>query len=313
MLTALAIAVVSGVVYLLYARRPEAPSGGSSIGIAYGIAGFALMLYAGLLGARKRVPVWRLGRAQSWMRGHLWLGLVSFPLIVFHAGFTFGGGLTLVLMWLFVVVIASGVWGAYLQHTLPRRMMRDVPMETIYEQIEHVRAQLLMEADTIVAGACGKLEVETVVPAARGNSQEVGETGEKTNGKGWRQAIGTSAEAEAAAAALATIVRVEAEESAPLRDFYLREMRAFVQHPSAGHPLGDGTRATARFEKLRALVPASFHPPIRDLENICEEERQLMRQSRMHLVLHGWQLVHVPLSIALLTLAVVHIVVALRF
>ena len=34
-------------------------------------------------------------------------------------------------------------------------------METIYEQIEHVRTQLLEEADTVVAEACGKLEFET--------------------------------------------------------------------------------------------------------------------------------------------------------
>ena len=290
------IAVVSGVIYLPYAGRAEIPSGGSVIGLAFGIAGFGLMLYAGLLGARKKVPVWRLGRAQTWMRGHLWLGLVSFPLIVFHAGFTFGGGLTLVLMWLFTIVIASGIWGAWLQHTMPRRMMRDVPMETIYEQIEHVRAQLLMEADTVVADACGKLEVETVVPVARTAAT-----------------VGTGSEGEAAASALATTVRVEAEESAPLRDFYLREMRAFVQHPAPAHPLADSTHAALRFEKLRALVPASFHAATRDLENICEEERQLMRQSRMHVVLHGWQLVHVPLSIALLALAVVHIAVALRF
>jgi hypothetical protein len=289
--------MASGVLYVPYSRGADIPSGGSPAGLAYGIAGFGLMLYAGLLGARKKVPVWRLGRAQTWMRGHLWLGLVSFPLIVFHAGVTFGGGLTLVLMWLFTIVIVSGVWGAWLQHTLPRRMTRDVPMETIYEQIEHVRAQLVMEADTVVADACGKLEVETVVPAARA---------------GGTSAAGSEAQASATAA-LATTVRIEAEESAPLRDFYLREMRAFVQHPTTTHPLADGTRAVSRFETLRALLPASFHLAIRDLENICEEERQLMRQSRMHVVLHGWQLVHVPLSIALLALAVVHIVVALRF
>ena len=37
------------------------------------------MIFAGLLAARKKVPVWRLGRAQDWMRGHLWLGLLSLP------------------------------------------------------------------------------------------------------------------------------------------------------------------------------------------------------------------------------------------
>ncbi|HEX4915289.1 MAG TPA: hypothetical protein VFV51_15120, partial [Vicinamibacterales bacterium] len=174
-------------------------------------------------------------------------------------------------------------------------MLRDVPMETIYEQIDHVRAQLVLEADTIVTDACGKLEVETVVPATRG-----------------RGAAGL-AEAESARTALATIDRVDAEDSAPLREFYRHEMRGFLERPDADHVLGDATKAAARFAKLRALLPATFAAAVTDLENICEEERQLRRQSRMHLVLHGWQLVHVPLSIALLVLAVVHVVMALRF
>src|SRR5713226_2974348 len=94
------------------------------------------MVFAGLLGARKKVPVWRVGRAQTWMRGHLWLGLLSLPLILFHGGFRFGGPLTSVLMVLFIIVIVSGVLGAALQHYLPRVMTLQVPMETIYEEIE---------------------------------------------------------------------------------------------------------------------------------------------------------------------------------
>ena len=44
-----------------------------------------------------------------------------------------------------------------------------------------------------------------------------------------------------------------------------------------------------------------------------EEKRQLDRQSRLHKVLHGWLLVHIPLSYALLLLGAVHAVMALRF
>ncbi len=97
------------------------------------------MLFAGLLGARKKVPIWRVGRAQAWMRGHLWLGLVSFPLILFHSGFHFGVGLTKALMWLFVVVFVSGIVGAVLQHFMPRLTTQRIPLETIYEQIGRVR------------------------------------------------------------------------------------------------------------------------------------------------------------------------------
>src|ERR1700680_4032597 len=136
-----ALAVSLGIYIVYAARAPGGPRGGSSLGLTFGIAGYALMLYAGLLGARKRVPVWRIGRAKTWMRGHIWLGLLSLPLILFHGGFAFRGPLTAVLMWLFFIVIGSGVLGALVQHYIPRLMTSRVPMETIYEEIPHVRAQ----------------------------------------------------------------------------------------------------------------------------------------------------------------------------
>jgi hypothetical protein len=292
--------IVAVFAYAPYAARAEAPSGGSWLGLLYGIAGFGLMLFAGLLGARRKVRVWRIGRAQTWMRGHLWLGLLSLPVIVLHSGLSFGAGLTAVLMWLLMIVVVSGLAGAWLQHTWPRRLLHEVPMETIYDQIDHVRRQLLDEADTVVAQACGKLELETIVPLG-------------VNAYDRKVAGGVTQNASVSAAALATTDRIDAEVSAPLREFYVREMREFVDRPIATHPLADRSAAAARFEKVRALVPRDFHPAIADLENICEEERQLMRQARLHRILHSWLLVHVPLSMALLVLAVVHIVVALRY
>jgi hypothetical protein len=50
-----------------------------------------------------------------------------------------------------------------------------------------------------------------------------------------------------------------------------------------------------------------------DLEDICEEKRQLDRQSRLHKVLHGWLLVHIPLSYAVLLISAWHAAVAIRF
>jgi hypothetical protein len=278
----LAILAVAVVVYVPYALGSSRVGGGTAMGLAYGIAGFGFMVFVTLLSLRKKFPIWRIGRTQTWMRGHLWLGALSLPLILLHAGFLFGHGLTSVLMWLFVIVYASGFYGAWLQHTMPRRILRDVPMETIYEQIAHVREQLLDEADTVVADASGRLEV-AVPPAASG------------------------------ATALATVMRVDADVTAPLREFYVQEMRPFVQAPTRNHPLANETTAAARFEKLRPLLPPSLHAAVSDLESICEEERQLRRQERMHGVLHAWLLVHVPASFALMALAIAHIIGALRY
>ena len=279
-------------VYIPYhLSSPQGPSGGSAVGLSYGILGSAFMVFAGLLGARRKVPVWRVGRAQTWMRGHLWLGLLSLPLILFHGGFHFGGTLTTVLMVLLIVVILSGVLGAVLQHYLPQMMTERVPMETIYEEIVSVRAQLLDEADQFVAAICGPLGVEATGPQR-----------ERTLAM------------PATPAAAATAVAVTEEESAPLRSFHLRQVRPFLENPDArNHRLGDAAQARAIFDQLRTLVPPAVHETLEDLEDICEEERQLSRQVRLHHWLHGWLLVHVPLSFALLVLGAVHAVMALRY
>src|SRR6266849_11189268 len=66
----LAILAISAIVYISYATEsPQGPRSGSVIGLTFGVVGFAFMIFAALLGARKRVPTWRVGRAKAWMRG----------------------------------------------------------------------------------------------------------------------------------------------------------------------------------------------------------------------------------------------------
>jgi hypothetical protein len=66
-------------------------------------------------------------------------------------------------------------------------------------------------------------------------------------------------------------------------------------------------------QQLRILLPQNLHSSVDDLENICEEKRQLDKQTQLHKLLHGWLLVHIPLSYALLLLGAVHAVMALKF
>jgi hypothetical protein len=226
------------------------------------------------------MPIWRIGRAQTWMRGHLWLGLLSLPMILFHGGFHLGGPLTTVLMALLIFVVASGLFGAALQHYMPKMITAQVPSETIFEQIDHVRGQLVTQADQLVAAASP--------------DGEVGERG---------------------ALATGPFGPVTFEEgAAPLRDFYIREMRPFLQSGGARHPLlADADKARSAFVGLRTLLPAEFHETAKSLEAICDEERQLRRQSLLHHWLHGWLMLHIPLSFALLLLGCVHAFVALRY
>src|SRR5579872_66723 len=98
------------------------PSGGSWTGLTFGILSFGLMLFVGLLGLRRRFPTLRVGRPEIWMRGHLWLGMLIVPLVLFHAGFRFGGTLAILLMVLLLLVTLSGILGIILQQILPRVM-----------------------------------------------------------------------------------------------------------------------------------------------------------------------------------------------
>ena len=312
----LGIFVASGVVYGVYAlSAPGGPRGGSAVGLGFGIVGFAFMLFAALLGARKRVPTWRLGRAQAWMRGHLWLGLLSLPLILFHGGFHFGGMLTRVLMWLLIFTVASGLFGGALQNYIPRLITSDVPLETIYDEIENVRKSLREEADRAVESICGSM----------GFSRGEDEAGLKAGGftalrpiaaadAPLRTSAAVSAGASSAVAAAPEIILLNAEESAPLNQFYLTDMRPFLEAPQRrGQRLGDSEKARNAFVGLRTLLPAAAQATVKDLEEICEEARQLERQERLHHWLHGWLLVHIPLSLALILLGAVHAVMALRY
>jgi hypothetical protein len=119
----------------------------------------------------------------------------------------------------------------------------------------------------------------------------------------------------AAVAAAAEVVMLSEEESAPLRRFYLQEMRPFLEHPKKrGQRLADADKAAAAFAGLRTLLPVlATHAILDDLMEICDETRQLVHQERLHHLLHNWLLVHIPLSLALILLGAIHAVVAFRY
>jgi hypothetical protein len=149
-------------------------------------------------------------------------------------------------------VIVSGVAGVAIQHYLPRLITAQVPLETIYEEIPHVREQLREEADQLVEAAI--------------------------------------------------LMEAESRDKAYLREAYQTRIRPHLEHPGP-----------EMFHPLRAALPAIFHGVLQNLEDICEEERQLNRQIWLYHWMHGWLLVHVPLSITLLVLGGVHAIMALRY
>jgi len=196
-----------------------------------------------------------------------------------------------VMMILFFIVIISGIVGAVVQHYVPRFMTSRVPLETIYEEIPHVRTQLREEADLLAMSVCGPLgETATIIATEEDLSPA------------------------AASSDVTTLVEIETEDRQRFKEVYVGKVKPFLENPDAPNmEMTNPQLSGAVFTEMRRLLPATVHPVVDDLENIIEEERQLRRQRVIYQWLHGWLLVHVPLSIVLLVLGGIHAIMALTY
>ena len=237
----------------------EWPSGSTQLGLILGIVAAAIIAFEMLMWPRKALRGYRLGRARAWMYWHIWLGLASVPLAIVHAGFRFGGPLTAMVLVLFLLVIASGVWGLGVQQVLPHRLLHGFAAETVEPQVDQVMAVHQREAD------------ELVTVATAGGVAD------------------------------------------PLVTFYLDEVRPYLEGGrKSGSVLRSAARSAGLFADLEARSPTQA-AAVRRLEELCAARRAYDAQVRLHAWLHNWQLVHLPLSVALCVVLAVHIVTALKY
>ena len=298
LLLALAYVAYAAYAKAAYAAGGAGPSGATLPGLGFGIAGFALMLFCGLLGARRKVRVWRLGRATTWLKAHIWLGLLAFPLILFHSGMLLGHALTLWLMLIFIVVEISGIVGVLLQNLVPHSMLEMVKAETTFEQIPYVIEVLQREAAKIVSSVCGALE-EPKLETPETPASDL-RSGIKTDGRVQGKEVKSKGKNAG-----------PLEGSLPLKNFYLDEIKPFLlreYHPRSS--LATPQRAEAVFAHARTLLPATLHESLVDLKSVCDERRQIAVQERLHLWLHLWEYIHIPLSYLLLALSFFHVLVS---
>ena len=273
------LTLVATALYWWYAATwPGGPAGRTWPGMLFGVAGTALMVFAGLLSARKKTLRLRMGTLSWWLKGHIWLGLLSVPLIFFHAAFRWGGALEFLLMIVFLAVIVSGLLGVALQNILPRLMKTQLDSEVIPDQLDRLCQVLRQEADEQVIVSCGE-KVERAMSGDRKSSQP-----STADSEGW------------------------------LVGFYLDTIRPYLATgPAAGSVLANSRQGELVFERARASVPEKFHDTIDRLEELCRVRRDLQSQARLYGLLHGWLKIHLPLSVALLVFTLRHICTALYY
>ena len=96
------------------------PAAGSLFGHGIGILGFVLMLMTEILYTlRKRARTARWGRMATWLRFHIFTGLVGPYMVLLHTAWKFNG-LAGALVLLTVVIVVSGFVGRYIYTAVPR-------------------------------------------------------------------------------------------------------------------------------------------------------------------------------------------------
>lgn len=285
-------------------------AGGTPIGLIFGSIAFIIFLFAALFGVRKKLLRWRIGTVQSWMRAHIWLTLLTIPLVLLHSGFLFGGPMTILLLVLYVIVMVSGIYGLILQHRIPRLMQERVPTETIFEQIPHVRAKLRSAAEQLRQSFETPGSGRVLVAAAARVSDPLGSarTGEDEALNPVTSAVATAVSSEDAA------LTPDAESEVALIDFLDLQVLPYLKS-RRGKDLGLANARfsddTFRFVRLQVAFP--YRSLVDQIQGWCDDRRMLDLQTKLHHWLHAWLFVHVPFSFLLVILTAWHAFVTLFY
>lgn len=270
--------------------------GGTPLGLLFGITSFIIFLLAAFLGVRKKRRLWPVGHVQFWMRLHIWLTTLTIPLVLFHCGFHFGGAMTTTLMILYIVVMASGFYGLFLQQIMPSMMTRRLPQEAVFEAIPHVRGELVEAAE--------KLWRE-LAPASRkpGPVHEGTEPHTQPGGSAVSVLVAPTTESEA-----------DAQSRRAISNFLHDELFPYLRLENGrGHRLANPRVADATFRSLRVMCSPEWQGQVNLMDQWAYDRRNLDAQTRMQHWLHFWLLVHVPVSFILIVFTFWHAYVTLVY
>ena len=262
--------------------------GGTPLGLAFGAISLGIFIFAALLNLRKKVPLWKIGTVQRWLRAHIWLTFLTIPLVVLHSGFRLGGPMTTLLMVLFTIVMASGIFGLILQHLMPRWIKEQLPIEAVYEQIPHIRSQLCLEA-------------EQMRDSFRPRSTT-------------RQRAGHAVATSGMASAETIAASPDLESEAMLLAFINQEILPYLQARRGDRfRLGNTKFSDDTFRLIKLRVAESYRDQVEKIKQWCDQRRLLDLQMRLQHWLHGWLFIHVPFSFLLLLLTIWHACVTLFY
>jgi hypothetical protein len=234
----------------------EYTHGGSTVGIAFGVAGTLLILLEAFFGIRKRWYRSRFGTLEQWLQSHIYLGVLVLVVLLFHSGGRFNDSIAVATLILVAVVVFSGIFGAILYVTVPR-LLTEVESNLTVDELSEQLNQL---ARSMARIASAKSE-----PFQRIYNELLRESQ-----PGWL---------------------------AGWRLLFARQRRQ--------------RREAAQWANLLGFVGRDEQEELRQMLVVSRQRKELLirliYQQRYKNVLEAWLYIHVPVTIALLLFAALHI------
>ena len=293
----------------------QLPTGSHPVCFAFGVFGAAIILFEALLWLRKKLRTWRIfGSPYQWMKLHLWAGILVVPLAFLHSGFFWGGPLTISLMIVLLAVVLSGIAGLVLQQVIPGWMLGRLQFETIHSQIDRITCFLRRDAEKLIRSVSPDFEFHSMPGNVLDEEQlQNEEQGEEFVVVGVHRKQGDAMSSFRSVSVPASM-RIRVAEEDPITVFAREQLDDFLSIQNyQKSPLATRDQASLRFDRLRKQSDPELSQLLTNLERICDERRDLIRQRRMHRLLHGWLLIHYPLTLVLLALLGVHIIQGLKY
>ncbi len=261
--------------------------------LGYGIVAALLIVFAALLGLRKRLLRLRVGPVAAWVSAHNWLGGLALVLALLHARFQPGGVLTTALLALLVLTAVSGGVGVAIQSILPKLMTSRIAHESPHDDPRPIFAERWREVHEIVAAVCKERPFEDELRA-------------------FESACGIGL----APASVQTVSGFPASSFgyAALSRFYREAIVPFFRTPlSTRVLLANAAETTLAFDALRGGVDSRLHTDIDRIRAICDDTLQRAAEARYRRAMEGWRLLHVPLAMLTLVLLFVHAIAAIYY
>ena len=161
----LLVVILISAFYFTIVLRQGVPAASEFFGHSLGVFGFILMLSTeALYSLRKRAIRRPWGRLQTWLRFHIFSGIVGPYLVLLHTAWQFRGLAGVVLL-LTVIVVISGFIGRYIYTAVPRTADGLVLEEqTLRQEIEILADELKTLNPELPEG----IALESLLPAGQG-------------------------------------------------------------------------------------------------------------------------------------------------